>query len=81
MSLATSAPIHSPHDLAGEELGRFVVVVSTKDHVFDVWLFDKQQQTDAIKKVSIAIAPGATAQIGALVVAWQLEGMIFEDTG
>ena len=63
--------------LAGEELARFVVIAN-REHVFDVWLFDKQQQSDPIKKVSIAVTAGALANLGALVVAWQLEGMILE---
>ena len=62
---------------AGEECGRFAVVVSNAER-FDVWLFDKREQSDPVERVSLPMQAGVTARLGALVVAWQTEGAILQ---
>lgn len=61
-----------------EELGRFVVV-SNNPEEFDVWLFDKRQQSDAIQKISLPVFTGAVTQLGAIIIAWQLDGTVLAD--
>lgn len=58
---------------AGEELGRFVVIVNTAES-FELWLFDKQQQSDAMVKVLLPITAASAAALGVRIIAWQLEG-------
>lgn len=53
---------------------RFVVVTSNAA-AFDLWLFDKSEQSDEMHKVSIPFGPGVVHEIAARVVAWQLQGI------
>ena len=54
--------------------GRFIIVASTAE-AFELWLFDKQLQSDEMHKVEIPFGPGAVHEIAARVVAWQLQGV------
>ena len=55
---------------------RFAVVTSNDGETFELWLFDKEQQSDEIQRVSIPITPGADLALGAIIVAWQLTGEV-----
>jgi hypothetical protein len=54
--------------------GRFIIVATTAE-AFELWLFDKQQQSDEMHKVEITFGPGAVCEIAARIVAWQLQGV------
>ena len=54
--------------------GRFIIVATTANG-FELWLFDKQLQSDEMHKAEIAFGVGAVHEIAARVVAWQLQGV------
>jgi hypothetical protein len=57
------------------EESRFVVVTS-KGNYFELSFFDKEKQTDFVDRVSIEMELGTVNLLGAVIVAWQLQGTI-----
>lgn len=57
------------------EESRFVVVTS-KGNYFELSFFDKAKQTDFVDRVSIEMELGTVNLLGAVIVAWQLQGII-----